>query len=51
MIALEKLLPWERANRGVALMLVVLALGVALAPDDVPGLTVPGADRQMSMER
>jgi predicted metal-binding membrane protein len=44
LIALEKLLPWKRAaNRGVALLLVVLALGVALAPEHVPGLTIPGA--------
>ena len=44
-VALEKVLPWERgANRGVALLLIVLALGVALAPDHVPGLTVPAAD-------
>jgi predicted metal-binding membrane protein len=42
LIALEKLLPWERvANRGIALLLIVLALGVALAPDQVPGLTLP----------
>ena len=42
LIALEKLLPWERgANRGVALLLIALALGVALAPDQVPGLTFP----------
>jgi predicted metal-binding membrane protein len=43
LIALEKLSPWERAaNRGVALLLIALALGVALAPDQVPGLTIPG---------
>jgi predicted metal-binding membrane protein len=41
-IAAEKLLPWKvLANRGVALALVALAVGVAAAPDDVPGLTLP----------
>jgi predicted metal-binding membrane protein len=45
LIALEKLSPWGRgANRGVALVLMVLALGVALAPDSVPWLTMPGMD-------
>jgi predicted metal-binding membrane protein len=44
LVALEKLLPWERvANRGVALLLIVLAVGVAVAPEQVPGLTIPGA--------
>jgi predicted metal-binding membrane protein len=41
-VALEKLLPWN-VDRGVALLLGVLALGVALAPEQVPGLTIPGA--------
>ena len=49
-IAVEKVLPWERgANLGVALLLIVLALGVALVPDHVPGLTIP-ADAEMPME-
>jgi predicted metal-binding membrane protein len=44
LIAVEKLLPWrDLANRLVALTLVALALGVSLAPRDVPGLTVPGS--------
>jgi predicted metal-binding membrane protein len=44
LIAAEKLLPWQAiANRGVALVLVALAIGVAAAPSDVPGLTVPGS--------
>jgi predicted metal-binding membrane protein len=44
LVAVEKLLPWQTpANRGVALLLIVLALGVAVAPEHVPGLTIPGA--------
>ncbi|MQA72847.1 MAG: DUF2182 domain-containing protein [Solirubrobacterales bacterium] len=43
-IAAEKLLPWRlAANRGIALALIVLAIGVAAAPADVPGLTLPGS--------
>jgi predicted metal-binding membrane protein len=42
-VAGEKLLPWPAlANRGIALLLIVLALGVAVAPEHVPGLTIPG---------
>jgi predicted metal-binding membrane protein len=47
----ERLLPWkEYASRGVALLLALLALGVAIAPEDVPGLSVPGAGPMDSME-
>jgi predicted metal-binding membrane protein len=42
LIAIEKLLPWQAvANRGIAVVLVVLGIGVAFAPEDVPGLTLP----------
>jgi predicted metal-binding membrane protein len=42
LIAVEKLLPWKAfATRSVALLLAVLGLAVAFAPEDVPGLTVP----------
>jgi predicted metal-binding membrane protein len=42
LIALEKLLPWKAvANRGIAVVLLVLGLAVAFAPEDVPGLTLP----------
>ena len=42
LIALEKLLPWKAvANRGIAVTLLVLGLGVAFVPGSVPGLTVP----------
>ena len=44
LIAAERLLPWKTiAGRGVAVALALLALGVAFAPQDVPGLTVPGS--------
>ena len=44
LIALEKLLPWKiLANRGIALLLLVLGLGVAFTPASVPGLTLPGS--------
>jgi predicted metal-binding membrane protein len=43
-IAVEKLLPWRTiASRGAAALLAVLAIAVASAPADVPGLTVPGS--------
>jgi predicted metal-binding membrane protein len=42
LIAIEKMLPWrEVANRGIAVVLLVLGLAVAFAPEDVPGLTLP----------
>ncbi len=55
LIAVEKLLPWKAvANRGIAVVLVVLGLAVAFAPEDVPGLTIPGSgeadDAMMQME-
>jgi predicted metal-binding membrane protein len=44
LIAVEKLAPWKSlANRGIAVLLLVLGLAVALVPEDVPGLTVPAA--------
>jgi predicted metal-binding membrane protein len=43
LIAGEKLLPWrEAASRGVAALLVALAVAIALDPGTVPGLTLPG---------
>lgn len=45
LIAIEKLLPWRGVATGaVATVLVVLAVGVAAAPDRVPALTVPAGD-------
>jgi predicted metal-binding membrane protein len=50
MLTLERLAPWRRtAARGVALALAVLAIAVAVAPDDVPGLTIPGSSGDMPM--
>ncbi len=44
LIAAEKLLPWKRlANLGIAVLLLVLGMAVTFAPEDVPGLTVPGS--------
>jgi predicted metal-binding membrane protein len=48
LIAAEKLLPWKLvAVRGAAVVLVALALAVAIAPEDVPGLTIPGSPDAM----
>jgi predicted metal-binding membrane protein len=46
LILAERLLPWD-ARLGVAVVLLALGAGVALAPEDVPGLTVPGAGMGM----
>jgi predicted metal-binding membrane protein len=41
-IAAEKLLPWPvAARRTVAILLLVLGLGIAIAPSDVPGFAEP----------
>jgi predicted metal-binding membrane protein len=52
LIAIEKLLPWKAvANRGIAVMLLVLGLAVASVPDDVPGLVQPdSAEAQQAMQ-
>jgi predicted metal-binding membrane protein len=48
LIAAEKLLPWRTiANRGLAVLLAVLAIGVAFAAADVPALTIPGTPEAM----
>jgi predicted metal-binding membrane protein len=53
LIAAEKLLPWQEvASRGTVVLLAVLAVGVAFAPEDVPGLTIPDSPAAMkAMER
>ena len=51
LIAAEKLLPWRAiANRGIAVLLVVLGIAVAFAPEEVPGLTLPGSPQATAME-
>jgi predicted metal-binding membrane protein len=42
LIAVEKLLPWRRiATVGVSVVLLGVAIGVAVAPESVPWLTIP----------
>ena len=44
-IAVEKVLPWRRtATYGTAVILLVLGVLVLVAPEALPGLTVPGND-------
>ena len=48
LIAAEKLLPRRKAvSRVVAVLLAALALAVAVAPEEVPGLTIPGSQENM----
>jgi predicted metal-binding membrane protein len=43
LVGAQKLLPWRRATLlGSSALLLVLAIGLALAASSVPGLTVPG---------
>jgi predicted metal-binding membrane protein len=58
LIATEKLLPLEAvANRGIAVLLVVLGVSVGFWPERVPGLTLPSSPmagapmRGMEMDR
>jgi predicted metal-binding membrane protein len=49
LIAAERLLPWRApAVYAVAAVLAVLAIWMAVAPADLPGLTIPGAMGGMS---
>jgi predicted metal-binding membrane protein len=51
LIAVEKLLPWRAvAQRSIAVLLAVLGLAVAITPDSVPGLTIPGGSDSMQMQ-
>ncbi len=48
LIAAERLLPWRTlAVYGVAATLAVLAIWMAVAPSDLPGLTLPGSTEGM----
>jgi predicted metal-binding membrane protein len=49
LIAAERLLP-RAAQVGVAVALVAIGTGVALAPEDVPALTVPGSEPMHEMQ-
>jgi predicted metal-binding membrane protein len=50
-IAVEKLLPWRRtATYGTALVLVTLGALMLVAPDSIPGLTIPAGDGSMRMD-
>ena len=50
LVGAQKLLPWTRATMvGSALLLLVLAVGLAVAASSVPGLTVPGGGSAMHM--
>jgi hypothetical protein len=49
LIAAERLLPWRAlAATGVAALLVVIAIGVAAAPNRVPMLTIPHSGPAMT---
>jgi predicted metal-binding membrane protein len=50
LIAIEKVLPWRRtATYATALVLLALGVLVLVAPDALPGLTVPGQDSMPAM--
>ena len=47
---IEKILPWRRvATYGTSIVLVVLGVTMLVAPDALPGLTVPGQSSMPSM--
>jgi predicted metal-binding membrane protein len=49
LIAVEKLLPFERvATYGTAALLLVLGVLLLVAPDAIPGLTIPGGSMGMA---
>ena len=49
LIAIEKTLPWRRAaTYGTASVLLVLGVLVLVAPDALPGLTLPGGPSMMT---
>jgi predicted metal-binding membrane protein len=49
LIAIEKTLPWRRAaTYGTTFVLVVLGVLMLVAPDVLPGLTIPGQSPSMS---
>jgi hypothetical protein len=51
LIAVEKLLPWRRvAAYGTAALLLALGVLLLVAPDAVPGLTIPAAGGMPDMQ-
>ena len=51
LIAVEKTLPWRRvATYGTAAILLALGLLLIVAPDAIPGLTIPGGEMPSMME-
>jgi len=52
LIAIEKTAPWRRvATYGTTIILPVHGVLMLVAPDALPGLTVPGLDSMPSMSR
>jgi predicted metal-binding membrane protein len=52
LIAAEKVLPWRRvAIYGTAVILLALGVLLLVAPDAIPGLTIPGRDAMPQMGR
>jgi predicted metal-binding membrane protein len=52
LIAAEKILPWRRAaTYGTAAILLALGVLLLVAPDAIPGLTVPGDDAMPQMQQ
>jgi predicted metal-binding membrane protein len=50
LIAFEKTIPWRRvATYGTTTVLVVLGVTMLVAPDSLPGLSVPGQSPMPSM--
>jgi predicted metal-binding membrane protein len=50
LIAIEKILPWRRvAVYGTAAVLLVLGVVLLVAPDAIPGLTIPGGSPMAPM--
>jgi len=50
LIAAEKILPWRRASTyGTVLVLLAFGVLVLVAPDALPGLTLPGHDQMPTM--
>jgi predicted metal-binding membrane protein len=47
LIAIEKTVPWRAATYGIAAVLLGLGVLLLVAPDAVPGLTIPGTMKPM----